>query len=77
MRGQLRAARMLGSQDMVLPFKRRVIPNTSFGTGRICAGYAHRDGCGTILCRYNPGPLCYICTHEARRSEARQMVKAA
>lgn len=28
-----------------------------FPKGRTCS-----SGCGTILCRYNPGPWCYIHT---------------
>jgi hypothetical protein len=75
-RGGLTTARLLGSPDLASPFTPRVLPNESYGLGRVCSGYAHRDGCGTILNRYNPGPLCWLCSRTARYSEARHLLEA-
>lgn len=61
---------------MASPFERWTGPDL-YGLGRVCPSFEKRDGCGTILSRYNPGPLCYCCARRARRREARKIAMAA
>lgn len=67
----------LASPDLASPFERRVLPTSSFAVGRVCLGFEKRDGCGTVLCRYNPGPLCYCCARRQRKREAARIASAA
>jgi hypothetical protein len=46
----------------------RMKANEVFGEGRIC----WEPDCCTILCRYNPGPRCFVHTEMERVYRSRQ-----